>query len=716
MKYQCIRQHSQEDCGAACLASISKYYGKDITLNRSREIVGTGQQGTTLLGLKRGADTLGFNTRIVRTSPEVLKRIKEVPLPVIIHWQGYHWVILYGKKKDKYIIADPGVGVRYISAAELTKSWLNWTMLILEPDSTRFIPEEQNRKTNFRVFLSRVVKYKGLLVQVLAINLILGLLSLASPFLVQILTDDVLVRGDSKLLTNVVIAVILMTLISTTLGLVQSNLIAHFAKRLELGLVLDFARKLLDFPLTYYEARRSGEIISRLGDIQQINQLVSQVVIGLPSQFFIAIISLGLMFFYSGQLTVVAIAIAVAMTISAIVFQPTLQQKTRKLLVTEAETQGVLVETFKGAITLKTTTAVPDFWSEFQSRFGSLTNLGLKTIQIGIINENFANLVSSIGGITLLWFGGNLVIDPSNNLSIGQLLAFKAMTDNFLAFITTIVSFIDEFTRAKTATQRLGEVIDATPETNNEIDKAWVKLKPNTDIICDRICFHHPGRVDLLKNFNLTIPGGQIVALIGKSGCGKSTLGKLISGLYNYQSGNIRFGNYNQQDLAKDCLRQQVKLVPQEAHFWSRSIIDNFRLGNPDITFEAIVDACKLTGADRFISKLPDKYLTVLGEFGSNLSGGQKQKLALARAIINNPPILILDESTSALDPVSEREILDTLLNYRQGKTTILISHRPKVIQQADVIVLLEEGTVQLQGLTKDLYYQSGQHLDFLVA
>ncbi len=715
MKYQYIRQHSQEDCGAACLASISKYYGKTITLNRSREAVGTGQQGTTLLGLKRGAEILGFNARTVRTSPEILKRIDEVPLPAIIHWKGYHWIVLYGKKKNKYIVADPAVGIRYLSEQELVFGWLDWMMLLLEPNSASFSDRQEERQQGFKRFLQRVTSYKGILFQALAINLVLGVLSLASPFLLQILTDDVLVRGDSKLLNNVAIAVILMTLISTVLGLIQSNLIANFAKRLELGLVLDFAKKLLRLPLAYYEARRSGEIISRLGDIQEINQLISQVVVSLPSQFFVAIISLSLMFFYSWQLSLVAIIISVAMTLSTIVFLPNLQQKTRSLLVTDAENQGVLVETFKGALTLKTITATNQVRDELQGRFCRLANLSLRTIQIGIINSNFSNLVSGVGGIILLWFGGKLVIDPVNNLSIGQLLAFKAMNDNFVIFIGTVVGFIDEFTRATTATQRLGEVIDATPETNEQTHKPWVKIAERTDIICDRLSFHHSGRVELLANFNLTIPGGTVIALIGKSGCGKSTLAKLIAGLYQSQSGNIRFGIYNQQDLSLDCLRQQVMLVPQEAHFWSRSILDNFRLANPEVTFDEIVKACRITGADEFISKFPDKYQTILGEFGSNLSGGQKQKLAIARAIINNPPILILDESTAALDPISETEVLNSLLSYRQGKTTILISHRPQVIKRAEKIIMLDRGKLKIQGSQEYLRNKVGQHLNFLV-
>ncbi len=512
---------------------------------------------------------------------------------------------------------------------------------------------------------------------------------------------------------RVAIAVIIMYLVRSSLQLVQSSLIAHFAQRIKLGLVFEFGRQILRLPLTYYETRRSGEIVSRLEDIQEINQLIAQAVVSLPSQFFVAIISLGFMFFYSSKLSIIALIIAVLMTLSTIVFMPTLQQKIRHTMALSAENQGILVETFKGAITVKTTTAAPQFWEEFQNRFSRLANFTFKTIQISYINGIFSNFVASVGSIALLWFGSNLVIDQY--LSIGMLLAFNSMNSNFNNFISTTVDFVDEFARAKTATNRLTEVIQATPETKEDIQKPWAKIQGNTDIVCSHLNFHHTGRVDLLEDFNLTIPGGRVTALIGKSGCGKSSLAKLIGGLYQPQSGNICFGAYNQQDLALDCLRQQVILVPQEAHFWSRSIIENFRLGNPDISFEQIVAACQITGADEFISKLPDKYLTILGEFGSNLSGGQKQRLALARAIVNNPSVLILDESTGALDPISEAEVLQNILAYRRSKTTIIISHRPPVISKADWIVMLEEGQIKLQGDRKKLNYQAGEHREFLV-
>ena len=713
-KYQSVLQHSEEDCGAACLAAITKHHGRTFTISRIREAVGTGQQGTTLLGLKRGAAALGFNARSVKASAEILDKLGSAPLPAVIHWRGYHWVVLYGQRGKKYVVADPAVGIRYLSKKELTEGWVNGVMLLLEPDAVRFFaqPDDKDKISGFSRFFQRVLPYQAILAEAFLINLVLGLLSLTSPFLIQILTDDVLVRGDTQLLMAVVIAVMVMNLVSSSLQLVQSNLIAHFAQRLELGLVLEFGRQILRLPLSYYEARRSGEIVSRLRDIREINQLVSQAIISLPSQFFIAVVSFGFMLFYSWKLTAAATVIALLMTLSTIVFLPTLQQKTRSVLVTDAENQGVLVETFKGALTLKTTNAAPQAWDEFQSRFGRLANVTFRTIQIAIYNNVFSRLVSSIGSIALLWFGSILVI--GKELSIGQLLAFNSMNGNFTAFISTLITFVDEFTRAKTATERLTEVIDATPEAPDDAKKPFAKIPDTADIICTNLNFHHAGRVDLLKDFSITIPGGKVTALIGKSGCGKSTLAKLIASLYSLQSGNIRIGIYNLQDLSLECLRQQVVLVPQEPHFWSRSIIENFHFSYPHATFEQIVTACQIANADEFISKLPDKYKTVLGEFGANISGGQRQRLAIARAIVTDPPILILDESTGALDPVGETEVLDKLLFHRQSKTTIMISHRPRVIERADWIVLLENGQLKLQGTPEEMRSRPGDHMDFL--
>ncbi len=711
-KYECVLQASEEDCGAACLVSLCKYYGRFLTINKSREAVGTGQLGTTLLGLKRGSDSLGFNSRAVKAAPEILDRITEIPLPAIIHWRGHHWVILYGTRSKKYVIADPAVGIRYIERQELLAAW-NGVTLLLEPDPEQFSSQSQEQPHGglLRFFL-RILPYRGLLAQVIIINIILGALALGTPVLIQLLTDDVLVRGDLQLLSVVVCAVVVMTIFSSSLQLIQSTMIAHFGQRLQLGLVLDFGRKLLQLPLTYYESRRSGEITSRLSDINEINQLVSQLVILLPSQFFVALISLGLMLFYSWQLTIAVIIFAAVMTVVALPFLPILQQKTRSLLVLGAENQGVLVETFKGAQVVKTTNAAPQFWDEFQSRFGRFANLNFSTIQLDIINGTIAKLLSSLGGVILLGLGSILVIN--HQLSIGQMLAFNTLQINVLALIVFLVGLVDEYFRSQTAISRLLEVIDATPEVVGGGQKPIAQIAGDADIFFSHLTFHHLGRVDLLDDFSLKLPGGKIIAVIGKSGCGKSTLAKLLAGLYQPSSGNIRIGVFNIHDLALDCLRQQVVYVPQDPHFWSRSILENFRLGIPNLSFDQIVQACEIADADGFISQLPNKYQTVLGEFGANLSGGQRQRLAIARGILNNPPVLILDEATAGLDPVSETHVLDRLLAFRKGKTTILITHRPSVMHRADWIVLLEQGKIQLQGSLETFTAQPGEHLHFL--
>ncbi|OSO94638.1 ABC transporter ATP-binding protein [Cylindrospermopsis raciborskii CENA303] len=711
-KYECVLQASEEDCGAACLVSLCKYYGRFLTINKSREAVGTGQLGTTLLGLKRGSDSLGFNSRAVKAAPEILDRITEIPLPAIIHWRGHHWVILYGTRGKKYVIADPAVGVRYIERQELLAAW-NGVTLLLEPDPEQFSTQSQEQPHSglLRFFL-RILPYRGLLAQVIIINIILGVLALGTPILIQLLTDDVLVRGDIQLLSVVVYAVVVMTIFSSSLQLIQSTMIAHFGQRLQLGLVLDFGRKLLQLPLSYYESRRSGEITSRLSDINEINQLVSQLVILLPSQFFVALISLGLMVFYSWQLTIAVIIFAAVMTLVALPFLPILQQKTRSLLVLGAENQGVLVETFKGAQVVKTTNAAPQFWDEFQSRFGRFANLNFSTIQLDIINGTIAKLLSSLGGVILLGLGSILVIN--HQLSIGQMLAFNTLQINVLALIVFVVGLVDEYFRSQTAISRLLEVIDATPEVVGGGQKPIAQIAGDADIFFSHLTFHHLGRVDLLDDFSLKLPGGKVIAIIGKSGCGKSTLAKLLAGLYQPSSGNIRIGVFNIHDLALDCLRQQVVYVPQDPHFWSRSILENFRLGIPNLSFDQIVQACEIADADGFISQLPNKYQTVLGEFGANLSGGQRQRLAIARGILNNPPVLILDEATAGLDPVSETHVLDRLLAFRKGKTTILITHRPSVMHRADWIVLLEQGKIQLQGSLETFIAQPGEHLHFL--
>lgn len=712
MKYPYVRQHSQEDCGAACLAMISRFYGRTFAISRIRETVGTMQTGTTLLGLKRGAEAIGFHSRGVKVNEDFLDQIQQAPLPAVIHWKGYHWVVLYGKRGKQYIVGDPAIGLRYLTRKELSDGWRNGVILFLQPDETRFYAQESDKTGSFGRFLRRALHYRGILLEAIAINVVIGLLSLASPFLTQILTDDVLVRGDTQLLNVVVLGVMAMFLFSTLIGVVQSHLLGYFGQRLQLGLILEYGYQLLRLPLTYFESHRSGEVTSRLSDIRTVNNLVKRVILGLPSQFFVALVSLCLMLYYSSMLTAISFLGFVLITAVNLAFMPATRRQTQESIVLRTESQGFLVETFRGIQVLKTTPAMPQAWEEYQQNYGRMAHLNWTTMKLSVYSRTCRELLSKMTSLGLLWVGSHLVIQDS--MTIGQLLAFSGMSSNFVGFLNSTVGLGDDLITAQIVIQRLTEVLDAKPESSADENKPWAEISGEMDLVCTQLNFHHPGRTDLLKDFSVKIPGGQATALIGKSGCGKSTLVKLLADLYSSQSGNIRIGIYNQADLSLDCLRQQVVLVPQEAHFWKRSIVDNFRFSYPQVTFEDIVKACRIAGADEFISELPDKYQTVLGEFGANLSGGQRQRLAIARGIVTDPPVLILDESTGALDPRTEAEVLDKLLFYRQGKTTIIISHRPRVIERADWVIFLEKGELKAQGTVEELRNQVGEHLDFL--
>ena len=707
MKYKVVYQQGESDCAAASLATVIKHHGRNIKYTKIRDAVGVGKQGTTLLGLKRGAEALGFDTQAIKASKEILTQIDNIPLPAIIHWQGNHYVVLYGKRGNKYAIADPRLGIVEVTEKELTQNWHGWLTLLLTPDTIRFYNEEDDEdEANLVRFFKRIFRYRDIIGRILKINLVLGVLSVLTPFIMQILTDDVLIREDFSLLGRLLFTVAIGHLIASFLVFIQSNLVANLARRLELELVFEFGRHVFNLPLSYFESRRSGEMASRLRDIQEINFLISQIVISLPTKIFIGTISIILMLISSAKLTIITFIIAVVMIITTVIYQPHLEKATKKAIALSAENQAGVVESFRGILLAKTHNAVPQILEEFQSRFGKLSRLGFRANQIGIATKVVSGFIVSIGSLFILYYGGTLVI--KQEITLGQLIAFNLISTSFLTILNNLIAFIYEYLRSKVVIERITEILDLEPENSKDIDKPIAEISSSDNIVCQNLSFEYPGRMQLLENFSLTIPGGKTVGIIGESGCGKSTLVKLLTGLYRFNSGSINIGAYNIADLPLDSLREQVLLVPQESHFWSTSIIENFRFCHPDICFSKIVKACQITGADAFINQLPNTYQTVLGEFGANISGGQRQKLGIARAIAHQPPVLILDESTSALDPSSEQEVLKNLLAERKGKTTILISHRPSVIKCCDWILYLDQGSLKAQGSPTEI----GKNLD----
>lgn len=705
----CVRQFGVEDCGAACLATVCRSHGQSLPLSLVRQRVGTSAHGTTLLGLRRGAESLGFHARAARADASLLEQIDRVPLPIICHWRGNHWVVLHGRRGSRLLVADPGLGLRLLSPAEFLAQWQDGVLLLLEPDPVRFPPSEAKEPAENNSGLALIGRYvlpfRALLLQVFMLNLLIGTLALSMPLVMQILTDDVLVRGDDQMLASLSIAIVALFFFRAIIDLLQGTLVGHFGHKLQLQMLFHYGHRLLQLPLGYFENRRSGEVVSRIEDIQQVNKLIGSVVLGLPGQFCIALVSLLLMLTYSTALTLAAVAgylLVIGMQLAVL---PALHRQTQGLVVQSADNQGFLVELFRAAPLLKTTQATPQAWQEFQRDFGRLSHLAWNLDLLDLRLSSSTGLVGNITSIALLWYGSSFVLN--NQLSIGQLLAFNGMGANVLAFLAAIGGISQELVTSRVVVDRLNDVLHHPLEHAQTSGRQEAVIAANADIECRGVTFHHPGRLALIDHLDLRIPGGITTALIGESGCGKSTLSKLIAGLYPLESGSIHYGNFSSKDLALDCLRRQVVLQPQEDNFMNRSIVDNFQFAYPWLKFDDIVHLCKLTLADDFIRLLPNGYSTVLGEFGTNLSGGQRQRLALARALASDPPILLLDESTSALDPVLETRLMDQLLAHRRGRTTVLVSHRPNVILRAEWIIYMEQGRVRQQNHPRDLRHLS---------
>lgn len=704
-RYAFVRQSNQEECGAACLATVARHYGKKVPMPLVRQLVGTGHQGTTLLGLRRGGDDLGFHCRALRTDVDetFFRDVHQIQLPAILHWKGNHWVVLHTVRPRQVVIADPAEGIRHLSRRQFLESWGDGVLLTLEPDMARLQRQpDDTGKLHFVLRLLRLARpYSALLLRAMALNAVVGLIGLGIPLLMQVLTDDILVRRDAQLLGVLGIGMAGLYGFRQLVDFLERKISSYFFERLELSLLLEYGHKLMRMPMRYFDTHRSGDILNRIIEMGRVSTMFKSLLLDLPADMFLAMISLVVMVIYSIPLTLVALASYVLVVLIQLAFLPRKYAVGASLIKKNASNQALLVEFFRGAQLLKSSNAGDQAWDEFQEGYGELARLSWQESQLSILSEGSITLLSSFLHIGLLLYGSTFVL--SNQLSIGQLLAFAGLGMNVLSFFREGSRFAVEVLADRSVFGRLTDVLEAEPEQKERRNKWWIELRGDEAIELRGLQYAHPGRRQVISNINALIPGGRVTALVGGSGCGKSTLAKLIAGMYLPSSGLIRYGSASQPDMLLDCLRAQVCLVTQDSHVFNRSIIDNFRFVHPQASYEAIVEACRIAMADDFVTELPNGYNTKLGEFGANLSGGQKQRLAIARSLLGNPPVLILDESTSALDPVLEAQLLDRLLAFRSGLTTLLISHRPSVIARCDFLLYLDRGQLKYQGLISEV-------------
>lgn len=477
--YAFVEQHSEEDCGAACLATIARHYGKKVSLGLVRQLVGTGQQGTTLLGLRQGADELGFNCRALRTEVDAsfFHDVEQITLPAILHWQGNHWVVLHAVNQKQVVIADPGQGVLHLGHQEFLEGWLDGVLLTLEPDMARLLKQpEDSGKVNF---VSRVLRlaspYKGLIARAMVLNAVVGLIGLGIPLLMQVLTDDVLVRRDAQLLGVLAVGMLGIYAFRSVIDFLEQKIATYFFERLELSLLLEYGHKLLQMPMKYFDTNRSGDILNRIVEMDRVNTMFNSLLLALPSDMFLAMVSLVVMFIYSAPLALLSLPAYVIIVAIQLSFLPRKYKIAGKLIRKTGDSQGLLVEFFRGAQLLKSTNGGQQAWDEYQESFGELANLSWRESQITILSDGLVGLLSSFLHIGLLVYGSTFVL--AQELSIGQLLAFTGFGMNVLAFFREGSTFAVQVLADRSIFSRLNKVFEAEPEQKDPENKAWVDLK-----------------------------------------------------------------------------------------------------------------------------------------------------------------------------------------------------------------------------------------------
>lgn len=695
-----IKQHDITDCGAACLASISEYYKLRLPISRIRQLAGTDQKGTNIYGLITAAEKLGFSAKGVKGGSEALLKI---PLPAIAHIIVkevlYHYVVIYKAKNNSIEYMDPVDGrLHMIGIKEFDKIWTG--VLVLFSPSNNF--QQGNKKVSIlRRFMYLVKPHRSVIYQSLFGAIIYTLLGLSTSLYIQKITDNVLVYGNRNLLNLLSISMIIVLLLQVFIGVTKSVFMLRTGQQIDSRLILGYYKHLLKLPQRFFDTMRVGEIISRINDAVKIRAFINEAAISIIVNFFIILFSFCLMFLYSWELAIIiCLVVPLYVLVYGIVNKLNKRQE-RKLMESSAEVESQLVESLNSVKTIKQF-GLEDFANlKTEVRFIMLLKKVYASGKNSILAGNSSEFLSKIFTIIILWVGSGLVINTS--ITPGELIGFYAVIGYFTGPTAELVNMNKTIQKALIAADRLFEIMDLKREEFE--DK--IELKPNLidAIRFEKVSFSYGSRVDVFKNFNLTIKKGSITAIIGESGSGKTTIASLIQRLYTLNFGHIFIGSYNINYFTNESIRNIISSVPQQLNLFTGNVIENIAVGDYSPNMERIFEICNLLGLLEFIEKLPAGFTTSIGENGMQLSGGQRQRLAIARALYRNPEILILDEATSSLDSESEKYVQQTVHQLKsKGKTIILIAHRLSSVINSDEIVVLKEGKLIEQGNHVELF------------
>lgn len=701
-----IKQHDIADCGAACLGSISANYDLQVPIARIRQYAGTDKKGTNVLGLLEAAEKLGFDAKGVRGDMDSLSKI---PKPAIAHVilknALHHYVVIYKVTKTYIKIMDPIDGKFHKKKySEFKKEWTGVLVLLMPKEE--FITANE-KVSVYKRFWLLLKPHKFVILQALVGAVLYTLLGFSTAIYVQKITDFVLVGGNTKLLNLLSVIMLLLLVLQTVIGVFKDVFLLKSSQQIDARLILGYYKHLLKLPQRFFDTMRVGEIISRINDAVKIRTFINGVSLNLTVNVMIIFFSFALMFSYYWKLALLMLLV-VPLYVGIYFIMNELNKRTERVVMEKsADLESQMVESLNSMGTIKRF-GLENFANiKTETRFISLLKTGYLSAKNSIFSATSSGFVSRLFTIVLLWSGSYFVIEKE--ITPGELMSFYAIIAYFTAPVASLIGANREIQSALIAADRLFEILDLDHE---ESDNKMILKKENIgNILFKDVAFRYGTRVDVFEDFNLNIQKGRITAIIGKSGSGKSTLISLLQNIYTIQKGHIYIGDADLRYIDNSSLRTHVSVVPQKIDLFAGNVLENIAVGEFAPDLERIHEICKTIGILEFVERLPNGFDTYLGENGATLSGGEKQRIAIARVLYKNPEILVLDEATSSLDSTAEHFIQKAIQSLSEkNKTIIIIAHRLSTVINADKIVVLDKGKVLEEGSHTLLYKKKGHY------
>ena len=701
-------QLDRSDCGVACLLSIIKFYKGNYSLEKLRELSGTTAQGTTMLGLYEVANSLGFDAEGFNISTDILKESGE---PCILQIKtknnSDHYVICYQYHKENgFIIGDPALGVKYISEKHLDQLWQSKNCLFLSPNS-KFATQKETEKIKIKYFINLLKDDFKLLIISIIIGIFVATLGMTLSIFSQKLIDDILPSNNIKKLISGIILLFILLSARVGLSILMQRFLIQQSKDFNNRINNTFFSSLLQLPELFFNTRKIGELIARLNDTQRIQNVIKSLSSSLVIDMLVAIISLVILFGYSWQLGIILL-------LSIPIYFYIIYRNNKNIIQSQMDamqnyalTESNFINTIQGISTIKDNNRQLVFDKLNQNIF---SNFQEKIFNLGKINISLSwqsGLASVIFVIGILIYTSIQVFD--NEIKIGELMAILGIIGTLLPSITNLALISIPINEAKIAFNRMHEF--ASMEKENE---KGLEISEINKISVQNLSFRFPGRSLIFHDLNIEIEKGKFIAIVGESGSGKSTLGQILKRSYPFENGNIIVNNkYNLHEIGLKNYRNLLGVVPQEIAIFNGNILDNILLGSSD-TLENILEFIRKYGFEFYFSQLPQGLMTIVGEEGINLSGGQKQLIALARALYKKPQFLILDEATSAMDRNTENFTMQLLQKIKPNCAILFISHRLNKLKNiADTIYILENRTTSTFGTHEELMKFSNFYSDY---